>query len=164
MSQVSWSNLVGFKKKWLPRPNHHRIVTCTLARRQNTIPNRRYTLHYVSLSILELPPTALSSLVQHGPTTWTKSTAFSTPHFLLPTHGVRVRGLGRVRETRTKPDRRERAGRGVARRGRFRVSPAASRREAASRAFPESPPERIPSGRAPRKTHTHIVQGGQCHV
>jgi hypothetical protein len=39
------------------------------------------------------------------------------PH-IVPTCVVRgVRGWGRVRETRTKPDRRERAGRGVARRG-----------------------------------------------
>jgi hypothetical protein len=40
------------------------------------------------------------------------------------------------------------AGRGVAQRGRFRVRLAASRREVA---YPESPLERIPSGRAPRE-------------
>jgi hypothetical protein len=38
---------------------------------------------------------------------------------------------------------------------RLRVRPAASHREAASRAYPEPPLERIPSGRAPRSTHTH---------
>jgi hypothetical protein len=155
--------MVGCQKKWLPRPNHHRIVTCTLARRQNTIPNRRYTLHYkVSWSnhMVHVGPSSPAL----GPTTWSNMDHLhgqSPQHFRLhiscfPHMGSACEGWGRVRETRTKPTGASAQAAGLREGGRFRVSPAASRREAASRAYPESPPERIPSGRAPRENpHSH---------